>query len=183
MVCLRLLPCEDEMQSQVCKEELEASNKNCSYWAIGHFFASPVVICLMHLISAGIDSSQQVIFKTKELLFSSLTSKSSCWYIHLCFHFKQHVFGRSSLPLQADLVTTRISIPYTFCPLCRYTLCHLRRRKHMHNITKQSEIFQILKIPRLTNLDNETHVHNMHTTTYNLRGRMKRTQANIRRWH
>ena len=48
------------------------------------------------------------------LLVLKLKRPSSCI---LCIH--------TSLPLQADLVSTRICIPNTFCPLRCYTFCYL----------------------------------------------------------
>ncbi len=54
-----------------------------------------------------------------------------------CVYFKQHIFKETFLPLQPYLVTTRISISYTFCSLCSYTLCYLQgnthKQKHQEN--------------------------------------------------
>lgn len=40
-------------------------------------------------------------------------------------------FKTTSLPLQADLITTGVSISNTFCPLRCYTLCHLSRNANV----------------------------------------------------
>lgn len=67
--------------------------------------------------------------------FCSLITKPIAILAPICLHFTKYMSEETSLPLQADLITTRVSIPNTLCPLCCYTLCYLWRkilRKHQY---------------------------------------------------
>lgn len=118
-------------------------------------------------------------------MYGTTVNIADSWSNTQCLNFMQHMVEKTSLPLQADLITTRISIPYTFCPLGCYTLCYLRRSTNIQkHLRTQSVIKFTLLMQEMTYAMHKHHMKRLypqylqkHTIQH------KNLKEYIPRWH